>query len=68
MSVASKRGYSIQEVCEITGLGRTTVYESVRTGALASVVIAGERLVPAKALHTFMTAEVNAETVSGEAA
>ena len=30
----SRRAYSIAEVCELTGVGRTTIYASITSGAL----------------------------------
>ena len=32
--LASLRAYRIRDVCRVTGLGRTTVYEAIKSGAL----------------------------------
>lgn len=39
--------YTIKDFCSATGLGKTTVYERIRTGEIKSVVLFGRRLIPA---------------------
>ena len=48
-----KIGYSIQETVERSGLGRTTVYELLKSGDLVSVKVGRRRLIPASALAEY---------------
>lgn len=43
--------YGVREACAATGLGRSTLYELIRTKQLTSVKIAGRRLIPRAALE-----------------
>lgn len=48
--------YRISEVCDITGLGRTTVYKLIKEGRLDAVRVTGRLvLIPAKSLDEFLT-------------
>jgi excisionase family DNA binding protein len=53
--------YSIPEVVEVTGLGRSTVYLYIATGAIASVKVGSRRLVPAAAIDTFVAKLVDSQ-------
>jgi excisionase family DNA binding protein len=44
-----KRAYRIDEFCAAFGLGRTKVYELIKSGRLRTVLIDGRRLVPTEA-------------------
>ena len=46
--------YRVEEVSELTGLGRTLIYECLRNGRLESVRIGTARRVPADALTRFV--------------
>lgn len=39
--------YTVKDFCTATGLGKTTVYERIRTGEIKSLVLFGRRLIPA---------------------
>jgi excisionase family DNA binding protein len=41
-----RRAYRIDEFCAAFGLGRTKVYELIKTGKLRTVLVGGRRLVP----------------------
>ncbi len=43
------------EAAAILGIGRTTLYALIRSGALPSVRIGGSRRIPASALRRFIT-------------
>ena len=43
---AGKRAYRIDEACHCLGIGRTSLYELVKTGELKLIKIAGRSLVP----------------------
>ena len=46
---------SISQTCEITGLGRTKLYEEIRTGRLRSVKVGARRLVPRVAIDEWIS-------------
>lgn len=52
---ADTRLYTVQQVCKMTSLGQTKVYELIRTGELASIKVGKSRRVPASALRSWMT-------------
>ncbi len=43
-----------EEAAAVLGIGRTTLYDLLRTGQLPSVRIGASRRVPVRALHTFV--------------
>lgn len=45
---------SIKETCERTGLGRSLIYDEMRTGSLRSIQVGTRRLIPTEALTTWM--------------
>jgi excisionase family DNA binding protein len=54
MGPESRRLLSLPEVCEILGVGRTTVFELVRSGALPSLKIGRRRLVTRMSVENFI--------------
>jgi len=40
-----KLSYTVAEVCLVTGLGRTSIYEAIARGSLRSIRACGRRLV-----------------------
>lgn len=44
-AIPEKLSYTISEVCFATGLGRTSIYEAIASGALKSIRACGRRLV-----------------------
>lgn len=46
--------YDIKSVCRISGLGRTTVYEAIRSGALAARKYGRRTLILAADLESFL--------------
>jgi excisionase family DNA binding protein len=49
-----KRAYRINEFCTAYGLGRTKVYELIKSGKLRTVLVAGRRLVPRDAADALL--------------
>lgn len=47
---------SILEACRISGLGRTSIYELIREGRLASLTLKGRRLVLVASLEALLAA------------
>ena len=43
-----------EEAATALGIGRSTIYDLLRTGALGSVRIGASRRIPAEALHQFI--------------
>lgn len=52
-----KLGYSIREACEVSSLGRTTLYAHIAAGRLKVTRIGGRTIVPAEALHALINGE-----------
>lgn len=51
--MTEKVAYSLDEVCELISLGKTTVEGLIRTGKLRSVKIGGRRLVTRQQIDEF---------------
>lgn len=47
--------YGIRDACEVTGLGRSFLYEQIAKGALTSFTIGRRRLIAAQALEAFIS-------------
>ena len=47
--------YTVDDACALSGLGRTTLYELMKSGELATRVVAGRRLIDADALRALVT-------------
>lgn len=45
--------YKVPEAVQSTGIGRSRLYEYMRTGELESVTVGRSRLIPAEALEDF---------------
>jgi excisionase family DNA binding protein len=50
--------YRVDDAATVAGLGRSTVYALIKSGALRSRVIAGRRLIEARALRELLQPEV----------
>ncbi|PWW62131.1 excisionase family DNA binding protein [Actinokineospora spheciospongiae] len=46
--------YRVEEVARIMQIGRSKVFDLMRTGELASVKIGGSRRVPARAIDSYL--------------
>ena len=51
---APKLGYSINEACHASSLGRTTIYNHSAAGRLRAVRVGGRTIIPAEALHALI--------------
>lgn len=60
--------YRPEEVAKLTGLGRTTVFEEIRTGSLESVKVGRARLITTAALNRWLTARTEADGAPDAAA
>ena len=49
-----KIAYSINEACQATSLGRTTIYSHIAAGRLPVIRVGGRTIIPADALHAFV--------------
>ena len=49
-----KLAYSIDEATKAAGLGRTTLYQAIKDGALVSSVVCGRRLLLVDDLKAFL--------------
>lgn len=52
-----KIGYSIQEACQASSLGRTTIYGHIAAGRLKAVRLGGRTIIPAESLRLLITGE-----------
>jgi excisionase family DNA binding protein len=50
-----RKAYRPEEVAQLLGLGRTTVFELLRTGEMESVKAGRARLVPADAIDRWLS-------------
>jgi excisionase family DNA binding protein len=50
----SKRAYQIKEAENALGIGKTKIYELLKTGQLRSVKVGGRRLIPADSIEKFL--------------
>lgn len=54
MNETKRRLYPLPEAAELLGVGRSTIYELIGAGALASVKIGRRTLVPAEAIDRYI--------------
>ncbi|MEY5007222.1 MAG: hypothetical protein RL764_538 [Pseudomonadota bacterium] len=50
ISTPHKLAYSIKEACEVSSLGKTTLYAHIAAGRLQAVKVGGRTLIPAASL------------------
>ena len=55
MTHHNRLSYSIKDACEVTGLGRSFLYEQIADGKLESFTVGRRRLVAASALEAFIS-------------
>mgnify|MGYP003746447447 CR=1 FL=1 len=46
--------YSIREACEVSSLGKTTIYGHIKAGRLDAVRVGGRTLIPAESLKQLL--------------
>lgn len=49
--------YSIKQACELSSLGKTTLYRQAQRGKLRLVRVGGRTVVPADSLRAFLNGE-----------
>jgi len=64
-SQQEKLAFNINEVCAATGVGRTSVYEAIKNGALKSVMVGGRRLVRREALENWLDGQSGSSPGNG---
>lgn len=55
--MVEKVGYSIEDAMQATGLGRTTIFELLRSGQLESIKVGRRRIIPADAVRAYFDTE-----------
>jgi excisionase family DNA binding protein len=55
------RLYGLPEVCEATGLGRTTVKQLIYEGELDSIKVGRRRLIPVESIDKFIMARLESK-------
>ena len=53
----SRLAYSIKQACEVSSLGKTTLYRQANRGNLRLVRVGGRTLIPADSLRSLITGE-----------
>ena len=53
-----KLTYSIRECCQVTSLGRTTIYAHIAAQRLKAVRVGGRTIIPAESLHALISGEM----------
>ena len=59
-----KIGYSVDEAVQASGIGRSVMFEKLRTGEIKSVKVGRRRIIPADALRAYF-ASLQAEQRQG---
>ncbi len=54
ISPCVKLAYRIDEACEVSGLGRTTIYAEIKAGRLKAFTAAGRRLIMRADLEQYL--------------
>ena len=47
-------GFSIKEACQVSSLGRTTIYAHIASGRLRAVRVGGRTIIPADSLRALV--------------
>lgn len=55
-----KLAYRIDEAVQVSGLGRTTIYDEIKNQRLKAIKVAGRRLILREDLEAFLKAAVSA--------
>lgn len=63
-----KLGYSINEACKASSLGRTTIYGHIRAKRLQAVRIGGRTVIPAESLMALLGVGSHVASGSGRPA
>jgi excisionase family DNA binding protein len=48
-----KIGYSVDEACRVSGIGRSLMFEKIRSGEIVSVRVGRRRIIPADAIRAY---------------
>lgn len=52
-----KLGYSIREACQVSSLGRTTLYRHISEGRLRAIKLGGRTIIPATSLDALLAGD-----------
>lgn len=66
VAIESRLAYTIDEVAELVGVHRTTVYDWVRDGRLGSVKIGGSRRVPRECVLALLNPDAERQAERAE--
>lgn len=58
--LSQKIAYRIDEAVQVSGLGRTTIYDEIKHRRLKAIKVAGRRLILREDLEAFLKAAVTA--------
>ncbi|MFJ8743452.1 helix-turn-helix domain-containing protein [Embleya sp. NPDC127516] len=61
MVIPNRLLHPVKEAAALLGIGRTAVYELIKTEELTSTMLAGRRLIPYAALVKYAAAQVAAD-------
>ena len=50
--------YTVREACQVSTLGRATIYNHIKAGRLRVVRVGGRTLIPVDALHRLLQGDV----------
>ncbi len=53
-----KKFYRVREICEMTGLSKSKVFQALKLGKLRGIKLDGTLLIPADSLHQYLDAAV----------
>ena len=53
----AKIAYSVREASEVTSLGRTSIFNYIKSGRLKARRVGGRTLIPAESLHALFNGE-----------
>ncbi|PPD29273.1 MAG: hypothetical protein CTY20_06865 [Hyphomicrobium sp.] len=54
-SALERLAYTVEQAAVVSGIGRSSLYEKIKDGSLASRVVCGRRLIMADDLRAFLT-------------
>lgn len=57
LQTAGVLAYSVDEFCHLVGIGRSSFYQLMNSGALRTVLIRGRRLIPAAEVNRLLSGD-----------
>jgi len=56
-----RAAYSVPETAELLGLSEASIFRALRRGDIASVMLGGRRLIPARSIETLLARKADAQ-------